>query len=98
MLVYVTETKKYMMSRLTLKRSLEGSLGLRCDTGQVASLSRLPVDQSSVLSYTVVPNNDCVGLPLDTYVEVGTPAKMLVEEVEDGVGFFLLEADDIASD
>ena len=51
-----------------------------------------------MLRNTVVPNHDGTLLPLDADVEVSTPGKMLVEEVENGVGFFFLKADNIAGD
>jgi hypothetical protein len=62
------------------------------------SLARLPVDKGSVLNGSVVPDDDGLLLPLDAGVEVGAPGDVLVEEVEDGVGLFLLEADNVAGD
>lgn len=83
---------------LTLERSFVRSLSLGCDSGKMPSLTRLPVHQGGVLDNSVIPDHDGTLSPLDTSVEVGSPGDVLVEEVEDGVGFLLLETDNLAGD
>ena len=51
-----------------------------------------------MLRDAVVPNHDGAGLPLDAGLEVSALGEVGVEEVEEGVGLFLLEADDLAGD
>lgn len=91
-------TKTLIITTLTLKGGLIGPLSLGRDAGEMPSLARLPVDEGSVLDGSVVPDDDGLFLPLDAGVEVGAPGDVLVEEVEDGVGFLLFEADNVTGD
>lgn len=61
-------------------------------------LAVLPIDESTVLSDSVVPDDDGLVLPLDASLEVGALCQMGVQEVEDGVGLLLLQSDDITGD
>lgn len=61
-------------------------------------LAALPVDQGAVLRDSVVPDDDGARLPLDAGLEVSAVGKVVVEELEQGVGLFLLEADDLTGD
>lgn len=63
----------------------------------MSTLTRLPVYQGCVLNESVIPDDDGALLPLDTNMEIGTPSDVLVQEIEDGVGLFLFEANDFAS-
>jgi len=64
----------------------------------VPPLAGGPVDDGGVLRHAVVPDHDSALLPLDTNLEVGAPGEVVVEEVEDGIGFLLLEANNVTSD
>lgn len=64
----------------------------------MSSLTRLPVNKSSVQRNSVIPNHNSSLSPLDAGMEVGAPGDVLVQEVEDGVGLLLLEANDLAGD
>lgn len=64
----------------------------------MSSLTRLPVDNSSVQRNSVIPNHNGALSPLDSGVEVGAPGDVLVQEVQDGIGLLLLETNDLASD
>jgi hypothetical protein len=88
----------HVIINLALKWRLIWLLSLGRDTGKMSSLTRVPVKNRSVLNCSVVPNHDSLFLPLDASVEVCTPCNVLVEEVEDGVGFFFLETDDVSCD
>lgn len=61
-------------------------------------LAVFPVDESTVLSDSVVPDDDGLVLPLDASLEVGALCQMVVQELENGVGFLLLHPNNIASD
>ena len=73
-------------------------LGLGRDPRQVPPLAVLPVHQRRVLRHPVVPHDDGALLPLDSGLEVGALAQVLVQEGEQGIRFFLLQADNIACD
>jgi hypothetical protein len=83
---------------LTLERRLERPLSLRSDTSKVPSLAVLPVNESTMLSDSVVPDDDSLVLPLDASLEIGALCQMGVQEVENGVGFLLFQSDNITSD
>lgn len=51
-----------------------------------------------MLGDAVVPNDDSAALPLNAGLEVGTQGEVVVEELEQGVGLFFFEADNLASD
>ena len=91
-------TSLFNVTHLTLEGRLVRPLSLRRDSGKMPSLATLPVHQRSVLHCSVVPGHDSTSSPLDSGVEVCAPGDVLVEEVEDGIGFLLLEADDVAGD
>lgn len=76
-------------------RSLVRDLSLGCDSGQVSALTVFPVNNGAVLGNAVVPNNNCALFPLDTGLEVSAQGNVVVEELKDGVGLFLLEANDL---
>jgi len=84
--------------RSCLERRLIWPLGLRRDTRKVPPLPILPVHQSRVLRHPVVPDHDGPFFPLDPSLEVGAVREVVVQELEEGVGLFLLEADDLAGD
>jgi hypothetical protein len=56
---------------LPSKWSLVRPLSLGRDAGKMPALTALPVNQSAVLRYSVVPENDGACLPPDTGLEVG---------------------------
>lgn len=85
-------------TRLFLKRRFIWPLGLGRDPRQVPPLAVLPVHQRRVLRHPVVPHDDGALLPLDSGLEVGALAQVLVQEGEQGIRFFLLQADNIACD
>lgn len=58
----------------------------------------LPVDQRRVLRDAVVPDDNGALLPLDAGLEVGAEGEVVVQEFEQRVGFFFLEADNVAGD
>lgn len=62
------------------------------------ALAALPVHQGRVLRHPVVPDDNGALLPLDAGLEVGTVGQMVVQELEEGIGLLLLEADDVTSD
>lgn len=64
----------------------------------MAPLPVLPVDQRRVLRDAVVPHHDRALLPLDARLEVGAVREVVVQELEQRVRLFLLEADDVAGD
>lgn len=78
--------------------SLVRDLSLRGDSGQVSALTVFPVDNGAVLGNTVVPNDNCALLPLDTSLEVGAQGNVVVEELKDGIGLFLLETNDLTGE
>jgi hypothetical protein len=43
-----------------------------------------------VLCDPIIPDNHRPLLPFDTYVKVGSVSNMIIEELEEGIGFFLL--------
>lgn len=51
-----------------------------------------------MLRDSVVPDDDGARLPPDAGLEVSTVGKVVVEELEQGVRLFLLEADDLSGD
>jgi hypothetical protein len=51
----------------------------------MSALTRLPVNDSSVLGQTVIPDDDGRLFPLDASLEVCAPCDVLVEEVQDGI-------------
>lgn len=51
-----------------------------------------------MLRHPVVPDHDGALSPLDAGLEVRPEGQMLIQKLEDGVGFFLFEAYDVASD
>lgn len=55
----------------------------------------LPINQRRVRGDAVVPDDDGVGLPLDTAVQVLAVGQMVVQELEQVVALLLLEADDV---
>lgn len=57
-------------------------------------VAALPVDEGRVLRDAVVPDHHGALLPLDAGLEVGAPRQVLVEELEEGVRLFVLQADD----
>ena len=83
---------------LALKRCLKRPLGLRRDAGQVAALPVLPVDEGRVLRDAVVPHDDGALLPLDTRLEVAAKGEVVVQELEQRVRLFLLQAYNVARD
>ena len=62
----------------------------------MSSASILPVQNCSVCSNSVVPDHHCTLLPLHSRVHIGAERNVLVKEVEEIVGLFLLEAYDTA--
>ncbi len=86
------------MLSLTLKWRLKRNLTLRRDTGQMPALARLPVKNSRVLRDSVVPEHNGTRLPADASMEVSTVGEVVIQELEQGVGFLLLVADDFACD
>lgn len=64
----------------------------------MAPVTALPVNNGSVLSDTIVPDDNGALLPLHTGLEVGSPGNVLVEELENGVRLLLLEADNLTGD
>jgi hypothetical protein len=81
-----------------LKRRLEWTLSLWCKPGKMATLSILPVHQCRMDSNSVIPHDDGILLPFDTRLEVCALGHVVVEEIQDGVGLFLLVANDAAGD
>lgn len=65
------------------KWSLKRRFGLGCNARQVSALARLPVHQSRVLRYTVVPDDHGTWLPLDSGLEVGAVGNVVVEEFQE---------------
>ncbi len=63
-----------------------------------ALVGAVEVEQRRVLGDAVVPDNDGALVPLDARLEVGAQGQVAVEEVEQGVGLLLLEADDLTRD
>ena len=51
-----------------------------------------------MLRHAVIPDDYGTLVPLDAGLEVSALGEVGVEEVEGGVGLFLLEADDLAGD
>jgi hypothetical protein len=88
----------HVIINLTLEWRLIRSLSLGRDASKMSSLTRVPVKNRSVLNCSVIPNHDSPFLPLDASVEVCAPCNMLEKEVEDGVGFFFLETDNVSCD
>lgn len=82
----------------TLKRSLEWLLCLGGDASKMSPLAVLPIHKSTVLGDSVVPDNNSLVLPLDACLEVGSQCQMVVQELEKGVGLFLLQANNVTSD
>lgn len=64
----------------------------------MSALAILPVDQGRVLRHPVVPDDHRPGLPLDAGLEVGSECEVVVQELEEGVGFLLLETDNLSGD
>ena len=77
---------------------LERPLSLRGDSRQVPPLARVPVRDRGVLGDSVIPHHDRILLPLDTHVEISTVREVVVQELQNDVGFLLLEADDVTGD
>lgn len=87
-----------MSPPLALEWRLVWPLCLGSNTGKVSPLAILPVNESAVLSDSVVPDDDGLILPLNTSLEVGTLRQMVVQELENGIGFLLLHSNNITSD
>lgn len=87
-----------MSPPLALEGRLVWPLRLRSNTGKVSPLAVLPVNESAVLSDSVVPDDDGLVLPLNARLEVGALCQMVVQELENGVGFLLLHSNNITSD
>lgn len=51
-----------------------------------------------MLGDAVIPNNHSALLPLHAGMEVSAPSNVFVEELEQSIGLFLLEANDLARD
>lgn len=86
-----------LAKELLLEWSLEWSFCLWCDSGKVATLPILPVNQSRVACYSVIPDNHSLLCPLYASLEIGTKADVVVKELEKIVRFLLLIADNVAS-
>jgi hypothetical protein len=55
-----------------------------------------PVNQRRMLSDAVIPHYNGAFLPPDSSMEVRAPRKVLVQELEQRVGLFLLEPFDLS--
>lgn len=108
----------HKQSSLLLKRRLIRGLGLRRDSGNMASLTIFPVEQGRMGGDTVlpssvsltdpnsgergqgayIPDDHSSGPPADTALEVLRKGDVVVEELEEEVGFLFLVADDVAGD
>lgn len=62
------------------------------------ALTVRPVEDSRVLRDPVVPNHDGALLPLDACLEVGAVGQVVVQELEQRVGLFAFQADNVAGD
>lgn len=60
------------------------------------SLPILPVHQGRVLSHSVVPYNNCALLPLDPSLEVSAIGQVVVQELQERIRLFLLQAYDFS--
>ena len=57
-----------------------------------------PVNQRRVLRHAVIPDHNGARCPLDARLEVCSVREVVVQKLEERVGLFFLEADDVASD
>ena len=64
----------------------------------MSPLPILPVNQRRMLRHPVIPHHDSSLGPLDAGLKVRAVGQMIIKELEQGVGFFLFEADDFAGD
>ena len=83
---------------MRIKRSLCGTLRLRCDSCEVAPLTIRPIKGGRVCSDAIVPNHNCPRCPLDSDLEVLTQCDMVVQELQEIVAFFLFVPNDVASE
>lgn len=97
--IYFQASLLFAFCRRLLRRDegrLVRPLSLGRQSCEMATLARLPIDEGAVLSDSVVPDDDRLLIPLDAGLEVSAVREVIVEELEDGVGLLLLEADDLA--
>lgn len=57
----------------------------------------VPVDQGRMSRNSVVPNNNGVRLPSHSAVQILAVRQMIIQEFQEIVAFFLLEADNVSS-
>lgn len=62
------------------------------------TLPILPVNERSVASDSVVPDDDSALGPLHTRLEVCSKSDVVVEEFQEEIGLFLFESDDVTGD
>lgn len=60
----------------------------------MSARSILPIQQRRVRCHTIIPHHHRPGRPLDAGLEILTFGNVIVEEVEQVVALFFLEADD----
>lgn len=94
--IYTNPTKN--TGRSSLERGLKRALSLRSNPGQMPPGAGAPIRKGRMLRYPVVPNDNGAFLPLHPRVEVGSEGEVVVQEFENRIGLFLLEADDITGD
>lgn len=77
------------------KRRLIRPLSLRRDSSQMPSLATLPVNNCTVLGDTIIPNNNSTGFPANASLDVCAVRQVVIQELENRVGLFLLQADNV---
>lgn len=83
---------------LTLEGSLKRSLSLRGQSGNVASLTILPIEHGRVTGHAVIPDDDSASLPANAGLQVLRQGDVVVQELQEEVRFFFLVSDDVAGD
>lgn len=78
--------------KLRLKRPLSP----RSQPRKMSSTTILPIQNCRVRSNSVIPNHHCTLLPLHSRMHICAKRDVLIQEVEEVVGFFLFETYDTA--
>ena len=76
--------------------SLDWLLSLRRNSSNMPPFTVLPINLCTVRCHTIVPHDHSPRRPLDPALQILAQCNMIVQELEQVLALFLLEADDVA--